>query len=207
MTSFENEYYRVDRHLPVWRGSRWRASAQIIRKDTGEAETHISASGDSFESAKSELDRLIRERMEGSSRPKDWGRDPTVPSLIRAAVAAKEQVLSAAWTPKPESQSVEEWTEQCRAKDDALEAKSRADFARLVAELSEDRKVELVTLTLRERRNPIDAWVLDEISARYWLYDLIDEPSAELRAAYSKMRAELEEDVAALPEGEANGGV
>jgi hypothetical protein len=173
------DYFRAELSAPISRGFDWKAYGQIIRNDTGEPVKHLSATAETAEMAQEKLARDIKEALAVLHRPRDWGRDPTVPGLIRDYLAAKERILADA-NEKSANIPGDAFDAACSAGEEAL----KADFKERVALLSAEHQVELMLITDREEENPFDIWIMDENIARFWLYSLIEHPPAQARSAY-----------------------
>ena len=183
MEQRQTAYYRIERGRCRPRPDSCLAAGSVVRKDTGEAVSRLHARGSTAEEALANVEALLVRELESLAPPADWGRDGTVPSLIREYVNAKERVLDEAWRPKEIGENGEAWGTECQEKFEKLEKLRIADFTKRVAQLTEFQRLDLVTPTLRELADPMDPWILDETSARHGLYRLLDKPGPLLEAA------------------------
>ena len=104
------------------------------------------------EAVKARLEAAIAEALAALPPPGDWGRDPTVPQLIRRYLALRDEVYGKVLDADPTARGLDE-----------------AETARLAARveaLSEAQRLELATPDPAVLEDPEDPWNLDELTAR-----------------------------------------
>ncbi len=179
----ETEFY-VGRSFPAEsRGFDWIAPDEILRKDTGEPVKHLRGTGQSHSSAADRVNEAVENEMTRLGRPKDWGRDATVPEMIRSYLSAKERILE-----QTRENAPDESADHFNTEYDRLHEQLKIDFGHQVSVLTPDQQIELMTLTDREQENPVDTWIVDEDIARFWLYSLIEDPRPAARRAWESGR-------------------
>jgi hypothetical protein len=196
MAPVEHPYFRAKRRPARLAGSRWRAHAEIVRLDTDEAVQHIRAEGATTSEAESSLDTALQEALARLLKPDDWGRDATVPHLIRQYLALREELYG--WYLRIEAAAV---PERSLVERDAASFE-RVETAKLQAQidaLTEAQRLELVTPTSAQRAAHDDTWILDELTAKKRLGKLIAHPSAAVQEGLLQLDPVLGGDRTADP--------
>jgi hypothetical protein len=189
VNSQENPYFRTERKPARLIGSQWRAAADIVRKDTDELVEHIRVRETSAEIAEQRLATAIEAKLKALQRPTDWGRDPTIPHLLQRYLEVRDQLYGIA----QRAEEAAALPEAAMLKRDA-EAYEHAEFEALrkqVAQLTEQQRLELATPTEDHRANREDARVLDTLTAKKRLSQLIPNPSPAVQAAYRRLEQVL----------------
>lgn len=183
-------YFRVERRPAKPAGPRWRAAATVLRNDTDEPVVHVSASEVSAEAAERKRDAVVESKLLTLEPPKDWGRDPTIPHLIRRYLQLRDEVYGivqrAEAAAEPEASLLRRDAEAYeRAEVEALSA--------FVAVLTEQQRVELATPTEEQWSRREDPRVLDILTAKKRLLRLISDPSPAVKAGIQRLERALNE--------------
>lgn len=173
-------FFQVQRRTARRVGTSWRASAEILRADTGEVVARLRLRDPEEEAVKARLEAAIAEALAALPPPGDWGRDPTVPQLIHRYLALRDEVYGKVLDADPTARGLDE-----------------AETARLAARveaLSEAQRLELATPDPAVLEDPEDPWNLDELTARRALGRMITRPSEAVMAAMERLCAGLERE-------------
>jgi hypothetical protein len=174
----EGPYFRVERTPAKPAGSRWRASAAIVRTDIDEPVERLFARGESAEVVDAELDAAIAGALARLERPVDWGRDPTVPRLLRRYLALRDE-LYGKYLASQASGPADGPGLQREA--DEYEARQMKALEEHVLALTDAQLVELVTPTPQQLAHRDDADVLDLLAAKKRLAALASRVSPEVQ--------------------------
>jgi hypothetical protein len=184
-------FFRVERCPARQRapGSYYYASAVIRRVDSDEVVSRFfSDRVDSPEEARRQIDAEAERRLRSLTKPDDWGKSSKGTRLIERYLAMRE---------KSYSNHVEEMTappaEAARIHERGKieESEERAALVSAVNALDERERVELVAPNDYHRSNPVDAWILDELSAKKKLFQMIEAPSSRVYEAFRALDALL----------------
>jgi hypothetical protein len=190
MNSVEHPYFRIERRPAKYAGGPWRAAAAIVRKDTDEPVDHISAKAASAEAAEQQLTAAVEDRLAALERPKDWGRDPTVPRVVQRYLQMSDQVYGivqrAEVAAEPEASLL-------RRDAEAYERAELQAIAEQIAALTESQRRELATPTEEQWARRQDPWVLDILTTKKRLSQLIPDPSPAVEAGYQQLDQALNE--------------
>ena len=191
MLSDETPYYRLER-TPVARGAggSWRVRATIRRKDSGEVVDQIIVrKGESAEAVRRRLDEALLQRLGTLRKPEDWGKSAAVTALIDRYLAVRDRAYG--YHLKAEEATSPEARERIDLEGRACETREMEALKRDVVALGENEKVDLANPTAYQRTHHGDPWVLDILSAKQRLLELIDTPSPDVKAGQRSLHALL----------------
>jgi hypothetical protein len=191
MNSVEHPYFRIERRPAKYAGGPWRAAATLVRKDTDEPVEHVSAKAASAEAAERQLTAAVEARLAALERPKDWGRDPTIPRLLQRYLQVNDQVygivLRAEAATEPEASML-------RRDAEAYERAELQAIEEQIAALTESQRRELATPTEEQWARRQDPRVLDILTAKKRLSQFIPNPSPAVQAGYQRLDQALNEE-------------
>ncbi len=164
--SVSNKYFTGFASVQHIIESKWHSVGELMRNDTSEMlPRRYGASGDSEQSALAEISRRLSTVLQEMGEPYDWG----APDKVR-------QIL---W------KYLEFWDERNWNSQSGEKLKSFEE--KIVSELeliSEEDQVRLLTASDYAYNNPVrDSDNLNENSARYRLFELINNPSVKVKQA------------------------
>ena len=173
-------YYDVQWSPTKPAGPRWRAAAILARADTGEAVVRLSVFAASAAEAEAQLAAQIEGALAALSKPRDWGRDPTVPRLLRSYLRLRDEAYG--------------MCERARgaAAAEAYEREAMEALRRQVEALTESQRLELATATEEELLRRDDPHMLDALTARSRLCELLSARSPAVEAARVRLTRALD---------------
>ncbi|RYZ03488.1 MAG: hypothetical protein EOO73_27515 [Myxococcales bacterium] len=171
-------YFRVELTTAKRAGPQWRAAATIFRADTDEPVQRLAAKAPTAAEAEAQLNVAVAGALAELAPPADWGRDPTVPRLVRRWLHLRDEVYG--------------MVERAEQGAEAYDRSERGLLQAQVRALTDAQRLELVTATADQLEQLADPNVQDILAAKDDLARLMAQPSPEVRAAHDALRAALD---------------
>ncbi|KYF81330.1 hypothetical protein BE20_01615 [Sorangium cellulosum] len=190
MDPTEPLYFRVERSPAKRAGTQWRATATIVRDDTGEPVERLTARASTAGAAEEQLDAAIEGALAGLEKPpRDWGRDPTVFRLLRRYLQLRDEVYGmlerASAAAEPDALTL-------RRDAEAYEQGEMRKLEEQVEALTDAQWIELSTPTEDQLARLDDAWVLDMLTAKKRLCQLASRRPHVAQSGYEQLEQALD---------------
>lgn len=188
MSPVEHSYFRVERRPAKQVGPQWRVFATIVRADTGEPVERLRARAPTADAAEAQLDAAIEHQLAGLEKPRDWGRDPTVFRLLQRYLQLRDEVYGMFEQARTAAES------DARRLIREMETYEQSEIRKLqeqVEALTEAQLLELATPTEAQMAQHDDPWILDTLTAKKRLCQLLSHWSLEVRAGYEQLEQAL----------------
>lgn len=170
--------YRIERHITRQAGPVWRAAASIIRIDTDEPVQQLAAKANGAAEAEANLEAALAEALAQLPPPADWGRDPTVPRLVRRYIELRDALYGLLERGDPGAA--------------AFEMQMQSVLQQGVDALTDTQCIELATPTAWQLERFTDFEMQDRLLAQVHMCELVRHQSTDWRAAHERLRAMFE---------------
>lgn len=189
MNPAEHSYFRIERRPARQVGPEWRAAATIIRADTSEPIERLSVRAPTADAAEEQLDVAIKDKLAGLEKPRDWGKDPTVFRLVQRYLQLRDEVYGMF---ERAGDAAEPDVPRLRSDAEAYEHSEMRKLQEQVEALTEVQLLELATPTKEQVAQLDSPWVLDTLTAKKRLCQLISHRSPGVQAGYEQLEQALD---------------